>query len=88
MVETRWNGWDIPKDVQQEVSYLIGLLYRTTNIENRQGIDKEINDLILWAHNEDRSGHNSTRTSQFTYDATPTDLSRREAIRAQRERRE
>lgn len=77
MVEDRWNGWKIPEDIQQEVSYLIGLCARATRAEDRGKIDREIQDLIIWS------------TGWFPGEpaSEPRDLSRRDAILEQRERR-
>jgi hypothetical protein len=80
MTEKRWQGWQIPKDVEQEVSYLIGLHGRTEDIDDKFKIDREIVDLIQWSN----SGSRSTLGTTFTIKGP----SRREAILAQKERRE
>lgn len=83
MVEKRWMGWQIPEDVQQEVSYLIALCERSPKGEDRRRINREINDLIVWAHNEVTSGHSGPRPDYSNYTQRHA-LSRREAIRAQK----
>ena len=80
MAEKRWMGWQIPEDVEQEVSYMISMFGRTNSMEEKWKLDREIQDLIMWSTNsrpKDAPPLPGTRT-----------LSRKEAIMAQRERRE
>jgi len=86
MAEKRWNGWQIPEDVEQEVSYLIALCNRSSKGEDRRRIDREINDLIVWSHNDGRLAQNGPRPNRSNFEQRNR-LSRREAILAQKERR-
>lgn len=86
-----WYGWDIPKDVEQEVSYLVSLLERTKNKEDHHRIRQEINDLIVWASNDAKKLYTKPRLGmpiEELLENGDKPISRKEAILAQKERHE